>query len=111
IEGEKEKVKGISVIIPYHSNQTGLTAVLMNLQSQIVTPDRIIIIDTSKDKSGLSIATRYSTNNIPILVECAQVGIYEAWNKGITLAEDHDVLIINDDVLLPQDAIYSFTLA
>jgi GT2 family glycosyltransferase len=95
----------ITVIIPFHSNETGLAVTLATLQAQLVPPKAIIVIDTSKDKSGLPIAQRYTTNNVPIVVEVAQVGIYEAWNKGIELAGDSDVLIINDDLLLPMNFI------
>lgn len=91
----------ISVVVPYNSNRLGLVATLINLQSQLVPPDRIVIIDTSKDKSGLQIARMFTTNNIPIIVEVAKVHIYEAWNKGIELSSNHNILFINDDLLMP----------
>lgn len=95
----------LSVIIPYHNNRLGLVATLMNLQSQLVVPDRIVIIDTSKDKSGLPIAKMFTTSNIPVILEVAEVHIYEAWNKGIELSPDHNCLIINDDIVMPQNFI------
>jgi GT2 family glycosyltransferase len=91
----------LSVIVPYNRNKYGLVSTLINLQSQMVPPDRIVIIDTSKDKSGLPIAKMFTTNNIPIVLEVAEVHIYEAWNKGIELSPNHNVLIINDDLLMP----------
>jgi len=91
----------ISVVVPYHNNKLGLVSTLINLQSQLVPPDRIVIIDTSKDKSGLPITKQFTTNNIPIILEVAEVQIYQAWNKGIELSPDHNVVFINDDLLMP----------
>lgn len=96
----------IAVIIPFHNNETGLAALLVNLQSQIILPSKIIIIDTSKNKAGFEVAKRYYTNLIPIAIESAPgCQIYEAWNKGIDLAGEDDCFIINDDVLLPMNTI------
>lgn len=91
----------VTVIVTYHSNVSHLVSILINLQSQLVPPKRIIVMDTSVNKSGLDVATRFNTNNCEIIVECAQVGIYEAWNRGIELAGSDDVIICNDDLLLP----------
>lgn len=95
----------ITVIVPFYSNETGLAVTLATLQAQLVPPKAIIVVDTSDDKSGLKIAQRYNTNTIPVIVEVAKVGIYEAWNRGIDLAGYSDVLIINDDLLLPMNFI------
>lgn len=96
----------ISAVIPYHSNRDGLVATLIGLQSQVVPPDLIVLIDTSKDKSGLTVARRYSTHDVPIVVENATCTIYEAWNKGIELSGGGaDVLFLNDDLLFPQNLI------
>jgi GT2 family glycosyltransferase len=91
----------VKAIITYHNNDTGLAVTLASLQAQIIPPEEIIVIDTSPTKSGLDICQRYATNSVPIKVECARVGIYEAWNRGIDLAGVSDVVILNDDLLLP----------
>jgi len=94
--------KPLSVIVPYYRNKTGLAITLTTLQAQLVPPQSIIVIDTSPNKSGLEIASRYATHEIPVIIEVAtKAGIYEAWNKGLSLAGDQDVVIINDDLLLP----------
>ena len=90
--------------ITYHNNDTGLAVTLATLQAQIIPPEEIIVIDTSPTKSGLDICQRYATNSVPIKVECARVGIYEAWNRGIDLAQGSDVVILNDDLLLLRPA-------
>lgn len=93
-------------IVTYYSAQQNLVAILTLLQAQIVQPKEIIIIDTSPTKTGLDIAQKFNANcGVPIKVECARVGIYEAWNRGIDLAEGDDVLIMNDDLLIPLNLI------
>lgn len=89
-------------IVTYYSAQQNLTAILTLLQAQVVQPEEIIIIDTSPTKTGLEIAQKFNANaGVPIKVECARVGIYEAWNRGIDLANGSDVVIMNDDLLIP----------
>ena len=79
-------IKPISVIIPYYRNKTGLAITLATLQAQLVPPQSIIVIDTSPNKSGLELANRYATHEVPVIVEVApKAGIYEAWNKGYLL--------------------------
>lgn len=99
-----DEVRPISVIIPYHSNKDGLSVLLATLQAQIVPPRQIIVIDTSPEKGGFELAKKYQTT-VPITCEVAQIPIYEAWNRGIELTREDDVFIINDDVLLPLNAI------
>jgi GT2 family glycosyltransferase len=99
-----------SVVVPYSSNQHGLAVTLTGLQSQLVPPDLIVVVDTSADRSGLAIARRYRTHNVPIVVEHAQVPIYAAWNKGIALSgAGADVIVVNDDLLLPQNFVAIMT--
>lgn len=96
----------VSVVIPYHKNAEGLALLLATLQGQTVPPDRIVVIDTSLNKSGLSIARRYNTNSgVKVIVEYAPVGIYDAWNRGIEHSEGLHTIIINDDVLVPMNFI------
>lgn len=95
----------ISVIIPFHKNSYGLVYTLTMLQNQTVAPDKIVIIDTSPNKTGLTIARSFNYNTVPIIVEVAQVNIYKAWNKGIELSAGYDCLIINDDLIFPLDLI------
>lgn len=100
------QIRPLSVIVPYHRNREGLAITLAILQAQLVPPQAIIVIDTSRNKSGFDIARRYATHEVPVIVEVApQAGIYEAWNKGLSLAGDQDVVIINDDLLLPMNFI------
>lgn len=95
----------MKVIITHYSDILGLTASLIMLQTQLELPEEIIIVDTSPEKTGLAIAKRYNYNLIPIKVVCEGVQIYKAWNTGIEVAGESDVLIINDDLVMPMDLI------
>lgn len=101
----------MKAIVTYYSDKTGLAVTLATLQAQTLPPEAIIVIDTSPDKSGLDIARRYNTNTTPVVVECARVGIYEAWNRGIEIANGSDVLIMNDDLVFPLNTVAILDLA
>jgi GT2 family glycosyltransferase len=92
----------MKAIITYYSAEQNLAVMLSLLQAQMVQPFEIILIDTSPNKTGLDVAQKFNANTgCPIKVECARVGINEAWNRGIDLAEGDDVVIMNDDLLIP----------
>lgn len=98
-------------IISYYSAKENLAVLLTLLQGQLIMPKEIIIIDTSPQKTGLEIAQKFTANTgIEVKVECARVGIYEAWNLGIDLAGGDDVMIMNDDLLVPLNLIDVFGL-
>lgn len=104
MEVEKPKTHPVAVIIPYNKNESGLAVLLATLQAQLIPPQKIIIVDTSGNHSGYSIAKRYYTNTVDVVVEYVKgANIYEAWNRGIDLAKGLDCIIINDDVLVPMN--------
>ena len=100
----------VSVIIPYKSNSTGLAVLLTQLQMQTLLPNSIIILDNSETGEAKKIAERYQVNT-KIIYEKSVGSIYESWNRGIELAGDDDVFIINDDVLLQFDTIEQLKFA
>lgn len=104
-----------TVVIPHASSTETLIAVLVQLQMQKVLPKHIYIIDCSKEKTGLRIAQKFAFNTVPITVEVVKGTIYENWNRGIQFSRDEyphaSILIINDDILLPLDAIEKFQKA
>jgi len=95
----------MKVIITHYSDVLGLTASLIMLQTQLELPEEIIVVDTSPEKTGLSIARRYNYNLVPIEVVCERAQINKAWNIGLEVAGEADVLIINDDLVMPMDLI------
>ena len=101
-----------TVVIPHSGSVETLIAVLTQLQTQTVLPKRIYLIDCSNDKSGLRIAKKFAFNNVPIVVEAVKGTIYENWNRGLRFSQNDypraSILVINDDILLPVDAIERF---
>lgn len=96
----------ISVVIPYYSNKDGLAILLSLLQAQTTSPESIIVIDNSKNNEGKDICNRYSYN-VPVKIFTKVGTIYQSWNEGIKFCSG-DVLIINDDILLPLNCIEIF---
>lgn len=92
----------MTIIIPYANNQTDFAVLLMQLQMQKVPPNAIYVADNSPDGSGFNIVKRYQFS-VPIVVEKKAGSIYESWNKGIKFAGGDDVVILNDDILIPFD--------
>jgi GT2 family glycosyltransferase len=102
----------ISVVIPYNKNKTGLIYLLTVLQNQTILPHRIIIIDTSPDKSALVIVKTLHHNTCEIIVEqTGSISVYTAWNKGIEHAHGDHVFIINDDVIIPINILAALSFA
>lgn len=96
----------MKAIITYYNAKENLAVLLTLLQAQMIMPMEIIVIDTSPDKSGLDICQRFNANSgSTVKVECARVGIYEAWNRGLDIAGDSDVVVMNDDLLIPMNFI------
>ncbi len=96
------------ILIPYYSNNIGLSALLTNIQPQLEATDLIYIVDTSINRSGLEIARMYSSSRCITLVEVGEYTIYQAWNFGIEAMlenKQEGILILNDDVLLSQTCI------
>lgn len=104
-----------TVVIPHSSSVETLIAVLIQLQMQTVNPVHIYLIDCSDNKTGLHVAKKFAFNTIPITVEVVKGTIQENWNRGIIMSqEEHplaSILIINDDILIPIDAIEKFQKA
>lgn len=92
----------MTIVIPYANNPTDFSVLLMQLQMQKVRPDAIYVADNSSDGSGFEIVKRYQFS-VPIVVEQNVGTIYESWNRGIEFAHGDDVVILNDDVLIPFD--------
>lgn len=92
-------------IIPTYNNPTDLAVLLVQLQQQTVLPTSIFLADNSPSGYGLELVKRHQWA-VPIYVHPNAGTIYQSWNKGIQFAEGDDVVILNDDLLIPQDFIY-----
>jgi len=97
------------VVIPYLNNPLDLAVLLTQLQSQTVAPTAIYIADNSVDGSGFEIAKRYHFS-VPIAVQKKVGSIHESWNAGIKFAQEDDVAILNDDVMIPNNFIEIYNI-
>lgn len=90
------------VIIPHYSNYIDLSVLLVQLQSQTVLPKKIYIADNSRNHSARLVAMRYQFS-VEIAMQDAVGNIYKSWNSGMEYAGKEDVVILNDDVLIPKN--------
>ncbi len=90
------------VVIPYASNKIDLAVLLTQLQMQEVLPTSIYLADNSPDGSGVEIAERYQWK-VPIATQRNVGNIHHSWNAGMRYAGNEDVVILNDDIMLPRD--------
>jgi GT2 family glycosyltransferase len=92
------------VAIAYKNNFLDLAVLLAQLQSQEVLPEAIYLADNSNEGSGVSVAERYHWN-VPIATQRRVGGIHQSWNAAVRYAGDRDMVIMNDDCLIPRDFI------
>lgn len=95
-------------IIPTYCNPVDLSVLLVQLQQQTTQPRAIFLADNSEGSYGLDLVKRYQWA-VPIYVHPKAGTIYDSWNVGIKFAGGDDVVILNDDILIPQDFLYRIT--
>lgn len=94
----------MTVLTHYTGNQLGLATLLVNLQPQLSPDDDIYIVDASKDRSGLKIASMYGSTRSYIFVEVGNYSLYEAGNFGVQSMKENKqdgLLFVSDRCLLP----------
>ena len=92
------------VAIPFLSNIDGLSVLLTLLQMQTQTPDKVIVIDNSKDGRARCICRKYRYS-VPIDYIPLKKSIYHSWNYAIRLSPKKDIIYLNDDVIIPTNFI------
>lgn len=91
-------------IIHYTGYREGLVSLLMNLQPQLDTNSDIYIVDSSKDHSGLELATLYGSTRCIILVEVGLFDFKGALNAGFQSTVENKqegALILSESTVLP----------
>lgn len=109
----------MTIVIPYHNNPVGLTALLCQLQPQLKSTDILYVIDTSglsvKDyNSGYYLTNLYTAGKHTTLVDTTPGTVYESWNAGIDFFVKHPsegVLFLNDDIVISQTFIINLKRA
>lgn len=95
----------ITVIIPTINNRSDFTVLYQQLQQQSIDKFIIYIADNSKTGYVQEVVNRYQWN-IETIIE-RNVPLHVAWNNGINLYQNN-VLILNDDILVPYDLVERF---
>lgn len=85
-----------SIIIPTYNSENTLSKCLDSILNQSFIDYEILIMDGKSTDSTLSIAQNYNDSRIKILSEPDQ-GIYDAMNKGITIANGRWLYFIGSD--------------
>lgn len=93
--------KQISIIIATYNAAKTLKACLDSIVPQIAKETELIMVDgASKDETN-NIIDSYG-NKVAVHISEPDKGIYDAWNKGVKVANGEWVMFVGaDDVLLP----------
>lgn len=96
----------ISIIIATYNAASTLARCLDSIIPQLTDECELIVIDGNSSDSTNAIIKSY--NEISYSISEPDKGIYDAWNKGITVAKGKWVMFIGaDDILLP-DALQTY---
>jgi len=91
----------ISIIIATYNAAKSLYNCLESVVQQLSNPCELIIIDGGSTDNTIDIINSFK-NKIAYLISEPDKGIYDAWNKGVKVANGKWLLFIGaDDVLLP----------
>lgn len=99
--------KLITIIIATYNASKTIKKCLNSIVSQMTSDCELIIIDGSSDDDTVKIVKSYG-NEINFFISEPDLGIYDAWNKGIIRSNGSWIMFLGaDDILLP-NAIKSY---
>lgn len=94
-------MKTITIIIATYNAERTLDRCLQSIVPQLTDECELILIDGNSKDGTNKIIDSYR-NNISYTISEADKGIYDAWNKGIRIAQGKWIAFIGaDDILLP----------
>ncbi|MEJ5961287.1 glycosyltransferase family 2 protein [Pedobacter immunditicola] len=94
----------VSIITVVYNNKQGIEKTLSSIVSQTYTAIEYIVIDGGSSDGTLDILSRYQAH-ISIFISEPDEGIYDAMNKGISLATGELIGIINSGDFYEKDAL------
>ena len=96
--------KLITIVIATYNSELTLSKCLDSIVAQKCELVELIIVDGDSTDRTLEILKRYESN-VDILVSETDEGIYDAWNKGLSLAEGSWIMFVGSDDELRPDCI------
>ena len=92
----------LSIVTINKDNRVGLQKTINSLQSLVGRDYQWVCIDSASTDGSVELANQFKTQNDVVISE-KDAGIYNAMNKGISLAKGDYVLFLNSgDTLSPQ---------
>lgn len=98
---KKEKLPQISIVIPNFNGEKYIENCLDSLKEQSFNNLEIIVIDDCSKDASLEILNRYQ--EIRLLVNSDNSGFATSVNRGIKAAQGEYVLLLNNDVVVPEN--------
>ena len=92
----------ISIITPAYNSAKTIRKTIESIRSQTYKEIEHIVVDGASSDETVRIASEYKTENMVILSE-PDTGLYDAINKGMSLASGEIVGILNSDDFYPTD--------
>jgi len=93
----------ISIIIATYNCEHTLKRCLDSLVAQTCPPHEVIIVDGLSSDTTIQVAN--SSELVTKLISESDNGIYDAWNKGLSLAQGEWVMFLGADDILKSTAI------
>ena len=100
----KNKTSKVSIITPTFNSEKFLEETLKSIQSQTYKNYELIIIDGKSTDKTLKIINKYK-NIINYCISEKDKGIYDAFNKGMSVASGKYILVVNSDDKLMKNAL------
>ncbi len=103
-QNERSTEPLVSVITPVYNAQTSLEETIQSVLNQSYRNIEYIIVDGGSNDGTLDIIKRYQDK---ITLWCSEKdrGMYDAINKGISLATGRYIKILNADDILPRESV------
>lgn len=96
-----------SIIIATYNSEFLIERALTSILKQDFEDYEIIVIDGKSSDKTLKIINKYSTQIKKVISEI-DCGIYDAWNKGLSLAEGNWIMFLGSDDLLCTSALMNY---
>ncbi|MDO4287868.1 MAG: glycosyltransferase family 2 protein [Eubacterium sp.] len=98
---KKETTPKVSIIIPNFNGEKYIENCLDSLRTQRFTDSEIIVIDDCSKDNSLALLKNYE--EVQLLVNKKNSGFAASVNRGIKAAQGEYVLLLNNDVVVPEN--------